>query len=220
MKPIKALILGILLLVPILIFIFVSVFGTHHFSLKTYYPRLDDVGNVVYNAAGDTVFQQVPYFKLVSQEGTTVTQEDLNNTIYVVNMFNTACQDTCQSIFSELLRVNEVFANNPQVKLVSITTMPSIDNVNVLKDFAVSKGLNNQKWLLLTGEDQEIYTLVDEGFHRPITLGEEQPHYSHDVMLVDKERQIRGVYNGSDRVDIDRLVTEIKVLLDEYSKRK
>ncbi|RIJ33418.1 SCO family protein [Pontibacter oryzae] len=220
MKPIKALILGILLLVPILIFIFVSVFGTHHFSLKTYYPRFDDAGKVVYDAAGDTVFQQVSYFTLTSQEGVTVTQDDLDNTIYIVNLFNTACQDTCQETFSELQRVNEVFANNPQVKLVSITTSPTTDSVHVLKEFADNMGVDSQNWLLLTGDQLEVYTLADKGFHRPITLADSEPQYSHDVLLVDKEKLIRGVYKGTDRTDVDRLVTEIKVLLDEYSKRK
>ncbi|AKD03574.1 SCO family protein [Pontibacter korlensis] len=220
MKPVKALILGILLLVPILIFIFISVFGTHHFSLKTYYPKLDDFGKVVLNAAGDTVFQYVPYFELESHTGVTVQQSDLDESIFIASFFSPACTDSCLKVFSQLVRVQEVFENNPDVKLVSIGVNPLSDSLQSVQNLAQEYQVNSDKWFLLIGDTSEVVPLVTEGFHERYEMIGDTIAHSHRLVLVDKEKNIRGVYKGADPEDADRLILEINVLLDEYSKRK
>ncbi|MCX2738954.1 SCO family protein [Pontibacter anaerobius] len=205
---------------PILIFIFISVFGTHHFSLKTYYPKLDDAGRVVYNAAGDTVFQQLPYFKLNSHTGASVTSEALSEGLYVASFFNLPCADSCQKVFSQLVRVQEVFANNPQVKIVSVEVSPAADSTSTLDALAKEYQIREGKWYLLTGDKEPIQTLVKEGFQEPVRQEDGDLRPSQRLVLVDKEKKIRGVYEGADPEDVDRLILEINVLLDEYSKRK
>jgi len=219
MKPVKALILGILLLVPILIFIFISVFGTHHFSLPTLYPKLDARGNVVVDAQGDTVFQQVPDFALTTLGGDTVTQADLEGKVYVVHFFGAACEDACQKIFSQLLRLQEVYANNTQLKLVSIGTSSAPESKERLRQQANEYKVQQEKWLLLTGDSSAVLPLA-AGFHQPYQVLDGTITPSTHLVLVDKEKKIRGVYEGTDLKDVDRLKTEINVLLDEYSKRK
>lgn len=220
MKPVKALILGLLLLVPILIFIFISVFGTHHFSLRTFYPKLDERGDVVYNAAGDTVFLPVPFFELTTEDGSSLSQSDLDSSLYIANFFQASCQGTCPEVFSQLSRVQEAFANNPQVKLVSMSTTPLGDSLQVLQRLADRYHMIDGKWHLLTGDSAEVSNLLQKGFHQELVQDESSVTAGDKLLLVDKEKMIRGVYDGADKKEVDRLILEINVLLDEYSKRK
>lgn len=219
MSNLKALILGILLLVPILILAFVGIFGEHHFTLPNYYPTLDNAGGVQLTPEGDTIFHQVPDFSLVSQEGKEVTASDLDDAIYVTHFFSTNCPPSCQKITSQLVRIQETFETKPEVKIVSITAVPESDSVEALQEYATRYGAREDKWYFLTGDRQEIYTLAEEGFFLPLQE-QQQVAYSEQLRLVDKEGRIRGLYDGTDLAEIDRLKTEINVLLDEYSKRK
>jgi protein SCO1/2 len=222
MKNIKALILGILLLVPILILAFVSLFGEHHFTLKTYFTKLDATGKVQYTANGDTIFQQVPTFSLISHIGKAVTAADLQEAIYVTNFFYTACPATCRKISSQLVRVQEAFESNPEVKIVSVTVEPERDSAAVLQAYAAEYGAKEDKWLFLTGDRQEVYKLAQEGFQLTDgeAVGRQDLIQTDKLMLVDKEGKVRGIYDATSVKEIDRLITEINVLLDEYSKRK
>ncbi|WP_439879935.1 SCO family protein [Pontibacter sp. MBLB2868] len=223
MSNVKALILGILLLVPIFVFIFISVFGEHHFSLNTYFPVTDDSGEVVLNEKGDTIFHQVPDFKFTSQQGKIVTQSsELENAIYLADFFFATCPGVCKKMSSQLIRVQEAYKNNPTIKLVSFTVNPEHDSVEVLKNYAEQYGAMNGKWFLLTGERDSIYSLAQNGFYLPVQKVQGQQDFIHSekFMLVDKEHHIRGVYDGTDPDEVDRLILEINVLLDEYSKNK
>lgn len=219
MKPFKALILGFLLLVPILVFIFISVFGTHHFSLPTYYPKLDDAGAVVYNTAGDTVFGQVPSLELRSLTGQSLTQAVLQDQVYVAHFFSGSCTDACQKIFSQLVRVQEAFENNQHIRLVSIGAEASPNHVHGLQQLANKFGVQPDRWLLLTGDTSDVLALA-AGYHEPFEQHQGILTPSPRLVLVDKEKRIRGIYTGTDPEEVDRLVLEINVLLDEYSKRK
>jgi protein SCO1 len=216
----KALILGILLLVPILIFIFIGSFGEHHYTLRYYFPEVDGKGEVVYDAAGDTLFRQVPTFSLTSQQGQTVSQAQLDGHIYVTDFFFATCPDICKTMSSQLVRVQETFKDEPQVKLVSITVNPEYDTPEVLSEYGERYGADADKWYFLTGNREEIYQLAKQGFFLPVMQVEGQQEFIHSekFMLVDKNRYVRGIYDGTDAADVDRLILEIKVLLDEYSK--
>jgi protein SCO1 len=222
MKDKKALILGILLLVPILVFIFIGTFGEHHFTLKTYFPKVDDTGEVVFNAAGDTVFRQVPDFALTSQQGKTVTQADLTEGVYVANFMFATCPGICKDMSSQMARVQEAFQNNSTVKLVSITVNPEHDTPQVLQEYAERYNADTNKWFFLTGARDSIYDLAIKGFYLPVqeVPGGKDFIHSEKFMLVDREKRVRGIYDGTDPVEVDRLILEIKVLLDEYSKSK
>lgn len=222
MSNAKALILGILLLVPILIFIFIGSFGEHHFTLRTYFPQVNDAGEVVTDAKGDTVFNQIPDFSFTSQTGHTISQDQLDGHIYVADFFFATCPDICKDMSSQLVRVQEAFQDEPQVKLVSFTVNPEYDTQEVLKEYGERYGANPAKWHFLTGDREQIYTLAQKGFYLPVMQVEGQQDFIHSekFMLVDKNRYVRGIYDGTDAADVDRLILEIRVLLDEYSKSK
>lgn len=220
MSNLKALILGTLLLVPILILGFIAVFGEHHFTLPNYYPELDATGQVQYTAQGDTVFHEIPNFSLLSKEGKVTTEAELEGAIYVTHFFSTDCPPACKKISSQLVRIQETFENKPEVKIVSITVDPDKDSLEALQGYAANYGAKTGKWYFLTGEKQEIHRLAKEGFFLPEAEAQQGLTPSERLTLVDKEGKIRGVYEGTDQAEIDRLKTEINVLLDEYSKRK
>ena len=223
MSNIKALVLGLLLLVPIFVFIFITTFGEHHFSLRTYFPVVDDAGEVVYDAKGDTIFRRIPDFTLTTQEGETFKKsEELKDDIYVVDFFFATCPGICKKMSSQLTRVQEAYRDNPNIKLVSITVNPEHDSAAVLKNYAEQYSANPEKWYFLTGPREKIYSLASEAFFLPVQQvpGQQEFIHSEKFMLVDKEQRVRGIYDGTDYEDVDRLVIEINVLLDEYSKRK
>lgn len=218
----RVLILGLLILAPILAFIFISTFGEHHFTLKTYFPETDETGEIVTNAAGDTIFKQIPGFQLTSQQGETFTKEDLDNKIYVADFFFATCPDICKDMSSQLVRVQEAFKNDTTVQIVSFTVNPEHDSVSVLQEYAERYGANPNQWTFLTGPREEIYSLARNGFYLPVQQVEGQKDFIHSekFLLVDKAHRVRGIYDGTDPVDVDRLITEIRVLQDGYSKNK
>lgn len=222
MSNVKALILAILLLVPLLVFIFIGQFGEHHFTLRTYFPQVDDTGEVMLDAAGDTLFNKIPDFQLTAQQGQTVSQEQLDGHIYVADFFFATCPDICKDMSSQLVRVQEAFQDEPQVKIASFTVNPEHDTVEVLQEYGERYGADPDKWYFLTGDREQIYSLARKGFYLPVQQVEGQQEFIHSekFLLVDKNRQVRGIYDGTDPVDVDRLILEIKVLLDGYSKAK
>ncbi|MCJ8165277.1 SCO family protein [Pontibacter sp. E15-1] len=202
---------------PLLIFAFISIFGVHHFVLKTYFPEVDAAGEVVYTAAGDTVFQQVPDFSLISQQGVPFSSSDLEGNITVVYFFSTDCPD-CDKISSQLVRIQEGFEKYPEVRLVSITATPEQDTQAALQAYAAKYGARKGKWFFLTGDRQEILGLAQEGFDLPV--GKERLLRTDQLLLVDSDKRVRGIYDGTNQKEIDRLITETNVLRDGYSKSK
>lgn len=218
----KALILGILLLVPLLIFIFIGSFGEHHYTLRKYFPQVTATGDVVRDAQGDTLFKQVPVFEFTSQQGQTISQNELDGNIYVADFFFATCPDICKEMSSQMVRVQEAFHDEEQVKLVSFSVNPEHDTPEVLREYGERYNADPAKWYFLTGDRDKIYNLAQKGFYLPVMKVEGQQDFIHSekFMLVDRDRYVRGIYDGTDKEDVDRLILEIKVLLDEYSKSK
>lgn len=218
MSPKKVLILGLLILVPVFAFIFLEIFGSNYYELKTYYPVLDPDTEAPLVQHGDTVFQQVPDFRLTSQTGQTITLQQLQNKVFVANFIFTSCQGVCKKMSSQMTRVQQAFQQEPKVKLVSFSVDPERDSVAALQQYAARYGANNSQWLFLTGPKKEIYKLAIEGFKLPVMEAPSViPDFIHSekFVLVDAKRHVRGIYDGTSEDDVDRLITEIKILLEE-----
>ena len=217
MSPKKVLLLGVLLIVPVLVYLFLKVFGTNHYTLPTYMPVVEDTGEAMVRN-GDTVFHQVPDFKLTSQTGATVTQRTLAGKIYVANFFFASCKDVCKKMSTNLQEVQEAFANEPVVKIVSFTVYQQRDTVAVLNKYAQTYGANPATWYFLTGPKEQIYQLAQEGYKLPAMQAPSLiPDFIHSekLLLIDEQKHVRGIYNGTDPDEVERLITEIKVLLQE-----
>ena len=232
-KLTKAGLLIALLVVPAFVFLFLKAFGTNQYALRTYYPRIDSTTGepiirkkVEYRReVNDTLFHQVPDFALTDQNGREVTMAITGGKVSIVNFIFTRCLGVCPKTSAQMSRVQDLFLDNSNVVLVSYSVDPGHDRPAVLRDYAATYGAKPGKWFFLTGDKKAIYSLVREGYKLPIADTGEQTQsledqfiHSERLVLVDKDRHIRGYYNGTDPEEIDRLVLETRILLDMDAK--
>tara|TARA_X000001036_G_C20641596_1_gene791326 strand:- start:593 stop:1252 length:660 start_codon:yes stop_codon:yes gene_type:complete len=157
-------------------------------------------------------------FKFQNQKGNWITQGDLDGKIYVANFFFSICPNICPLMMGNLLKVQDTFKSNPNIKILSHTVMPWLDSVSRLRDYADFNGINAENWSLLTGEKKEIYELArnsyfaDEGFGKSVTEDDDFLH-TENLVLIDQNRRIRGVYNGTLSLETKRLIEDINYLL-------
>lgn len=164
-------------------------------------------------------FHKIPDFTLYNQLGDTVTQNTFENKIYVTNFFFTICPGICPQVADNMSKLQDEFINDPEILLLSHSVMPSTDSIPVLKEYANNHDVINNKWHLVTGDKNEIYTLGRDQYFVENDLGEpkELDDFLHteNFLLIDKKKHIRGIYNGLNRASIAQLITDIKTLKAE-----
>ena len=157
-------------------------------------------------------------FSFTNQNGKTITQKDYEGKIYVADFFFTTCRSICPKMTTNLVDVQKAFLDNPKVKLLSFTVMPDIDNVDVLKEYAKINGVNDRKWNLVTGDKKAIYTMARKSF---LAVKQGKPDELYDMVhtenfvLVDSKKRVRGFYDGTNKVEIQRLIEDINWLLED-----
>ena len=158
-------------------------------------------------------------FSLQNQLGHTITNDSLNGHIYVANFFFTTCSGICPKMTNNLTALQDSFANDKRIKLVSFSVTPWVDSVEKLKLYAEGYDINPQKWYLLTGDKEEIYNLARTSFFAEKGLGLQKSAdeflHTESMLLIDKKGRIRGIYNATQKPDILRVMDDIKVLLNE-----
>lgn len=166
-------------------------------------------------------YHKIADFKLINQNGKTITQDDYKDKIYVADFFFTTCQTICPIMTNHMAEIQKEIINDDDVMLLSHSVTPQIDTVAQLKRYAITKGVNDKKWNLVTGDKKQIYELARKSYLAVKTAGDGGPFdmvHTENFMLIDKKRQIRGFYDGTNPEDIDRLLDEIKILKEEYTK--
>lgn len=167
---------------------------------------------------GFNEIHSIANFKFQNQEGTWITQDDLEGKIYVANFFFSICPNVCPLMMGNLLKVQDTFKSNTRIKILSHTVMPWLDSVGRLREYADFNGINAKNWSLLTGDKKEIYDLArnsyfaDEGFGKTVTENDDFLH-TENLVLIDQNRHIRGVYNGTLSLETKQLIEDIKHLL-------
>ena len=117
--------------------------------------------------------------------------------------------------------VQEAIKNDPNIMLLSHSVTPQIDTVAQLKRYALEKGVIDSKWNLVTGNKKQIYELARKSYLAVKNDGDGGPFdmiHTENFILVDKEKRIRGFYDGTDREEIDRLLGDIKILEASYKE--
>jgi len=167
----------------------------------------------------DSVYQTIPDFAFVSQYGDTVTAKAVANKIYVADFFFTSCPTICPKMKVQLKRVYETFKGNPDVMLLSHTIDPAHDSVAVLREFADNLGVTGRQWLFVTGDRETIYDIGQNSYMVTAQQDSSAPGgvvHSGAFILVDKQRHIRGIYDGTTQEGVDKLMNDINRLLAEY----
>lgn len=160
-------------------------------------------------------YHTIPDFKLLNQNGDTITQADYEGKIYVADFFFTTCQTICPIMTDHMLKIQEKTAGDPEVLLLSHTVIPKADSVPQLKKYALEKGVNDEKWNLVTGDKKQIYDLARKAYLAAKSEGDAGPFdmiHTENFVLVDKEKRIRGFYDGTDPEAIDDLLEDIALL--------
>ncbi|MBA3682735.1 MAG: SCO family protein [Bacteroidetes bacterium] len=171
----------------------------------------------------DTTYHFIPDFEFTNQFGQKVTQQDLKDKIYVTEYFFTTCQSICPVMNTNLERVYKEFKDKPEFMIVSHTVDPETDSVSVLMDYAKKHGVISNKWLFLTGEKPKLYDIARKGYLLNAEEGkgdEDDFIHTQNFALIDKEKHIRGFYDGTDSLEINRLIQEVKLLLKEYDYKE
>lgn len=157
---------------------------------------------------------RITAFNLVDQNGKNFGSKLLNDKIYIANFFFTTCPGICPKMTKCFKVLQDSISIMNDVELVSFSVMPWVDTVNKLKKYGEENGVNPAKWHLLTGDKSIIYLLGRSSFFADNNKLTDSTTFLHTdkMYLIDKNQQIRGVYNATNMDDISRVLTDIKAL--------
>lgn len=167
----------------------------------------------------DTTYHTIADFSFVNQYGKTITQNDMKGKIYVCKSFFTTCKSICPIMNTEMSRVYKNFKDRSDFKILSLTVDPETDTVAQLALHAKNYNVNDDGWWFVTGSKKDLYELTRKSFLLTVEEGDGGPDdfiHTQNFALIDKERHIRGFYDGTDSVEVSRLITDIRTLIKEY----
>nr|WP_199075780.1 SCO family protein [Pedobacter sp. ASV19] len=169
----------------------------------------------------DTIFKTIPAFKFLNQDSVEVTNKDFDGKIYVADFFFTSCPTICPTMHRNLLKVYKKYENNPEVKLASHTIDAKYDVPSRMKAYASKLGIKGTQWEFLWGSRDDVYALAERNYLVSVKEDKESPggfiHQGY-LVLVDKEKRIRGAYDGTVEEDVKKLMADMDTLLQEYKK--
>jgi protein SCO1/2 len=180
----------------------------------------------------DSIWHKTKNIRLVNQLGDTVNLYDNPGKIIVADFFFTSCRSICPILTHNMAKLQQSFLKGGDVRnkidtsivqFLSFTVDPGHDSVSVLKKYADRFGVQHDNWWMLTGNRDSIYRFafeelkVDKFSEEPVS-----PDFVHTsrYVLLDKDRVLRGYYNGLDSVSIAKLARDIGLLMLEKDARK
>ncbi|MCO5238180.1 MAG: SCO family protein [Chitinophagaceae bacterium] len=180
--------------------------------------------NTVYGkTTPDTIWHRVRDFTLTNQLNKQVSLSDLEGKIIVADFFFTSCPSICPTLTRNMKRLQDAFNKTDTiVRFLSFTVDPKRDSAQKLKKYADQYGVNHDTWWMLTGDKDEIYDIAKKEFKANIADTKVDTNFIHTeyFFLLDKDRIIRGWYNGMDSVNLNRLADDVVLLMLEKDKKK
>jgi len=165
-------------------------------------------------------FHKIKNFEFLNQNGETISEKDYDGFIYVADFFFTTCPSICPIMTNNMVKIQNFIKDKEKVKLLSFSVTPDIDSVSVLKEYSIKKGVDDKYWNLLTGDKSKIYSLARKSFLVVKENTESDSHnliHTENFVLVDREKRIRGYYDGTDDIDMQVLKEDIEILLEGYN---
>ena len=164
-------------------------------------------------------YHSIADFKLINQNGDTISQADYADKIYIADFFFTTCPTICPVMTANMADIQQIIKGDDEVMLLSHSVTPEIDSVHQLKKYALEKGVIDAKWNLVTGDKKQIYELARKSYLAVLTDGDGGPYdmiHTENFILVDKEWRIRGFYDGTSSDEVAQLLEDLKVLKSSY----
>lgn len=166
----------------------------------------------------DTVYQTIPAFKFLNQDSTYINQDTFKDKIYVADFFFTSCSTICPTMHRNLKEVYEQFKDNKEVGFLSHTIDFKYDKPSVLKKYAQKLGVDTKIWQFVYGSKEEVYHLAEHNYL--VAVGEDstaRDGYIHQgwLVLIDKQKRIRGAYDGTKTEQVAQMEKDMTILLAE-----
>ena len=171
----------------------------------------------------DTIYQTIPNFSFVNQDSVIINQDSLSNSIYVADFFFTSCPSICPIMSKNMLGIYEKYKGNSEVRFLSHSIDPNHDTIPKLKKYADKLGVKGTQWSFLYGARDSIYHMAKDGYMNYAKENANIPggfEHSGYFILVDKEKHIRGAYDGTDKKQVEMLSKDMDILLAEYKTSK
>lgn len=186
--------------------------GYYYYTFKQHPKHL-----TVYGNPGHVVRQ----FSFINQEGQTITEQNLKDKIYVVEYFFTTCEGICPKMNDNMVAVYQTFRNDNDFMILSHTVDPEVDTVAQLKRYAQKYDADPTRWMFLTGNKDSLYKMAIDDYLIPIadsTVEKINPTFIHTqkFVLIDKEKKVRGFYDGTDAASVKKLIQDINELKKDY----
>ena len=165
-------------------------------------------------------YHTIADFSLTNQNGETITQDFYRDKIYVADFFFTTCPTICPIMTENMVYLQSRIADDKDVLLLSHSVTPDIDSVAQLKKYALEKGVIDKKWNLVTGNKKHIYELARKSYLAVKDDGDGGPFdmiHTENFVLIDKERRIRGTYDGTNKEEMEKLLQDLEVLKLSYT---
>ena len=188
-------------------------------TLPIYSPSMVSKELVEENIQFIKKYHKIKDFSMKNQNGETITQEFYNDKIYVADFFFTTCPTICPIMTENMGYIQEKIKNDFDILLLSFSVTPEIDSVEQLKKYALEKNVIDSKWNLVTGNKKDIYNLARKSYLVAKTNGDGGKYdmiHTENFVLVDKEKRIRGFYDGTNSKEMDQLLNDIKILKNSY----
>lgn len=181
-------------------------------------PYLGPKETKTVNGKIDTIYHQIPAFQFLNQDSVWVSEKNYEGKIYVADFFFTTCPTICPKMKTQMLRIYQRYMNNDKVFLLSHSIDPTYDQPHVLKSYANRMEIETKKWNLVTGKKEEIYKIGQKSY---MVSAQEDPNeaggfvHSGAFILVDSQRHVRGIYDGTKEAEVNKLIEDIELLLHE-----
>jgi len=169
----------------------------------------------------DTIYPTIQSFRFINQDGSIITENTFYNKIYVADFIFLSCPTICPKMTTELKTVYDTFENNSNILFISHTIDPEHDTIPRLKEYATNLHIDTKKWFFVTGLKDSIHKLAENSYFSAAYADKMAPGgyvHSGGLLLVDKNKHIRGVYDGTDPIETKRLIKDIDKLLVEQFK--
>lgn len=161
----------------------------------------------------------IPAFSFTNQDGETITEKTVEGKIYIANFMFTSCGSICLRMTDNMKILQDKYLSDPAVLLLSHSVTPEKDNVKILKEYAFQKGCVSGKWHLLTGDKSAIYSIAKKQYFAGDSIGYfgklNDFLHTENFILVDGRHRIRGVYNGTLSIEMDRIIEDVTTLKKE-----
>lgn len=193
------------------------------YSLRTLRERPPALPPLLQSAKqDDDIRMPVADFELTERSGKAVKRTDLAGKVWVASFVFTCCTESCPRISGSMASLQHDLQEEKDVRLVSFSVNPASDTPAQLKVYADNYQADPERWLFLTGKQEDVYRLIQESFHLAVeqnrgekrTPGNEVMH-SNKLALVDRQGRIRGYFDGTDEAELARLRARIKQVLGE-----